>query len=245
MARVSPKRMMARLDAMAAAGARAAALGLCLAAAATAARADAPAAAGDMSIDYIATQPASMVTCSYGYWAEKKGDHKTANAIFDRCIEAGYVGAMIWKALLLEEGNGVPRDLEKAAALLHRAATSGDAGYAAIAKLHYATDLYLGRGVPQDKVEAMKWFRAAAAEGDPDAQAFLRTGHHTADRDMQGNGVGAVAEQARGMRLERVAPSSAPSLGSAAARLLVLLLGAVFASGLLVQAMKARRPSAR
>lgn len=140
---------------------------------------------GDLSLEYAVQQPASMVTCAQGYFLEKCGDHENAHKIFDKCIAAGYVGAMIWKALLLEDGSGVAQDLAKAAELLRRAATSGDPAYGALGKMHYATALYLGRGVEKNEAEAMEWFRAAAAEGDEDAQEFLRTGYHSGYRDVK------------------------------------------------------------
>jgi hypothetical protein len=148
---------------------------------------DAP---SDLSLEYAATKPASAVVCSMGYAAEKCGDHKTALTIFDKCIAAGYTGALIWKALMYEDGSGLPKDSTMAAKLLHQAALSGSGGYATLGKLHYATVLHEGRGVPRDEVESHKWFEAAAAEGDPDAKEFLRTGKHTASRDLEGRGVG-------------------------------------------------------
>lgn len=145
---------------------------------------------GDLSLEYIVQQPASITTCAMGYLLEKCGDHETANMVFDKCIAAGYVGSMIWKALAYENGNGVPRDYAKAAQLLRQAAQSEGSAYSTLGKLHYATVLYQGKGVERDVDEAMKWFRAAAAEGDPDAREFLRTGYHTAARDESGQGVG-------------------------------------------------------
>lgn len=144
----------------------------------------------DMSLSYWAKQEASMVMCSHGYWAEKCGAHKTAHVIFDRCIEAGYVGAMIWKSLLYETGTGVPQDSAKATELMRLAAISDNEDYATLGKLHYATSLYLGRGVERNVDEAMKWFREAADEGDAEAIEFLRTGSHAGDRDVKGRSVG-------------------------------------------------------
>lgn len=151
---------------------------------------------GDQTLEHFTRQPASMLTCSKGYLLEKCGDHESANLIFDKCIAAGYAGAMIWKALLLEDGSGVERDLPRAAALLHRAATSGDPAYGPIGKMHYATMLYLGKGVARNEAEAMKWFQAAAAEGNEEAQAFLETGYHTGYRDQSGMGAGTPTPQA-------------------------------------------------
>lgn len=143
----------------------------------------------ELSLSYWAKQEASMLMCSHGYWAEKCGAHKTAQVIFERCIDAGYVGAMIWQSLLYENGNGIPKDSVKATELMRRAALSDDKDYATLGKLHYATSLYLGRGVERDVDEAMKWFREAADEGDADAVEFLRTGTHAADRDTEGRSV--------------------------------------------------------
>lgn len=146
---------------------------------------------GDQTLEYLADQPASLMVCSKGYLLEKCGDHETARKVFDRCIAAGYIGAMIWKALMLQDGaGGVPPDLPAAAELMRRAASAGDSPYATLGKLHYASALHMGKGVPKDEVAARQWFEAAAADGNPDAIEFLRTGYHTGDRDGQTRGVG-------------------------------------------------------
>lgn len=145
---------------------------------------------GDQTLEYLADQPASLMVCSKGYLFEKCGDHATAMKIFDRCIAAGYIGAMIWKALMLQDGAEVPRDLPGAAELMRRAAESGDSPYAVLGKLHYASALHEGKGVPKDEAAARRWFEAAAADGNPDAIEFLRTGYHVGDRDGAARGVG-------------------------------------------------------
>ena len=145
---------------------------------------------GDMTLQAAVDQPASMTTCGKGYLLAKCGDHENANRIFDRCIAAGYVGAMIWKALQVENGNGTERDLKAAADLLRRAAMSGDPSYGPLGRMHYATVLFEGRGVARDQEAAMKLFRQAAAEGSDEAAEFLRTGYHTGVRDGRGMGAG-------------------------------------------------------
>lgn len=145
---------------------------------------------GDQSLEYMVAQPASMLTCSKGYMLAKCGDNEGANVIFDKCIAAGYAGAMIWKARLLEEGSGVEKDLVKATELLHRAAVSGDPAYGPIGKMHYATALQLGSGVEKNEAEARKWFEAAAAEGSEEARDFLKTGYHTGSRGYNTLGAG-------------------------------------------------------
>jgi len=145
---------------------------------------------GDQTLEYAAQQSPSIVTCAKGYMLEKCGDHETALKVFDKCIAAGYAGAMIWKALMLEDGTGIAQDSAQAAELLHRAAFSDDPAYAAIGKLHYATALYLGRGVAKDEAAARQWFQAAAAEGSEEAREFLKTGYHTGHRELSGMGAG-------------------------------------------------------
>jgi hypothetical protein len=145
---------------------------------------------GDMTLQAAVDQPASVTTCGKGYLLAKCGDHENANRIFDKCIAAGYVGAMIWKALQVENGNGTERDLKAAADLLRRAAMSNDPSYGPLGRMHYATVLFEGRGVVRDQEQAMKWFRQAAAEGSEEAAEFLRTGYHTGARDGRGMGAG-------------------------------------------------------
>lgn len=177
---------------------------------------------GDLTLEYAAQQPASVVTCAKGYLLEKCGDHETALKVFDKCIAAGYAGAMIWKALLLEEGAGIPQDSAQAAALLHRAALSDDPAYAAIGKMHYATALHLGRGVAKDEAAARQWFAAAAAEGSEEARAFLKTGYHTGHRELSGMGAGtptaaALAGQPTGDNASLPRSQPAPAAGKAVA----------------------------
>lgn len=145
---------------------------------------------GDLTIEHISQQPAGVVTCAMGYLIAKCGDFETAHQVFDKCIAAGYAGAMIWKGLLYENGDGVPQDHAKAAQMFRRAAESGNASYATLGKLHYATALHLGRGVPRDEAAARTLFEQAAAEGSEEAATFLRTGYHTGDRDADGVGAG-------------------------------------------------------
>src|SRR5574343_1012499 len=151
---------------------------------------------GDQTLEYAAQQPASMLTCARGYLVEKCGDHATANRVFDKCIAAGFVGAMIWKALLLEEGDGVERDPVAATRLMQRAANSDDPAYGPIGMLHYATELHQGKGVARDEAEARRWFERAAAAGNEEARTFLRTGYHTGARGFDTLGAGQPTAEA-------------------------------------------------
>lgn len=139
-------------------------------------------AVSDQSVEHALDKPASTATCSAGYELAKCGDYDSAFKIFDKCIAAGYVGAMIWKASALEDGaGGRTPDVVAATELMRRAATSGDSPYATLAKFHYARALSLGKGVPKDEVAARKWFEAAAKDGNQDAIEALRMAH-TASR---------------------------------------------------------------
>lgn len=188
-----------------------------------------------LSLAEVAQRPASVLTCAAGYLSEKCGDHATAHVIYDRCIAAGYAGAMIWKALMLEDGAGTPPDPVRAAALLKQAAESDDPVYAAMGKMHYATALHLGRGVEKNEAEARKWFEAAAAEGNADAQEFLRTGHHTGSRDQSGMGVGTPTTEVAGQLLQKLATPTIPELPG----WLPAMLALAFAAGMLRQARTA------
>lgn len=131
---------------------------------------------GDQTIEHAVDAPASVVVCSAGYESAKCGDFESAFKIYDKCIAAGYVGAMIWKASALESGvGGRAPDLAGAAELVRRAALSGASAYATLGKLDYARALYKGKGVPRDEAQARLWFEAAAADGNPDAIEILRT----------------------------------------------------------------------
>ena len=206
---------------------------------------------GDMTLQAAVDQPAGITTCGKGYLLAKCGDHENANKIFDKCIAAGYVGAMIWKALQVENGNGTERDLKVAADLLRQAAMSSDPAYGPLGRMHYATVLFEGRGVARDPEQAMKWFRQAAAEGSEEAAEFLRTGYHTGARDGRGMGAGTPTAAAlapmltasgaevgnaggppAGTRFERQAPARAVALAQRSAAmpdLAPLQVGAVSA----------------
>lgn len=137
---------------------------------------------GDQTVEYAVNQAASPVVCSAGYESAKCGDFESAYKIFDKCIAAGYVGAMIWKASALESGaGGRPPDLTAATELVRRAAMSDDSPYATLGKLHYARALFQGKGVSKDEIEARKWFEAAARDGNQDAIELLRIGQHTSE----------------------------------------------------------------
>lgn len=52
----------------------------------------------------------SMVNCATGYYITKSGRHGQARALFERCAEDGWTGAMTWMSQLDENGLGAPQD---------------------------------------------------------------------------------------------------------------------------------------
>ncbi len=117
----------------------------------------------------------NRLKCMYGYFAHKTGDHRAAIRIFEDCIRRwDDVYSMIGLAHIYENGMGVPRDLEKATALVRQGALTDDqAGYSSIARYHYGVALYEGLGVERDLAESQRWLRAAADEGVDAAREFL------------------------------------------------------------------------
>ncbi len=113
--------------------------------------------------------------CLYGYAADKTGDHEAAIRIFEDCIRRWEdVYSMIWLAQILENEQGGPNGVERATALMKRAAAHPDkSGYATLARYHYGMALLRGHGTPQNEAEARHWLERAASEGLTDAAEQL------------------------------------------------------------------------
>ena len=116
--------------------------------------------------------------------------------------------ALLDLALRYHQGQGVPRDLARAAGLYERAAQLGnpDAQFA-------LGNLYLlGEGVPQDDDWAFTWYRAAAKQGHALAQKnvseFYRAAGISPPADEQGAVPGALPPP--------VPPGAAPASAAAA-----------------------------
>lgn len=133
--------------------------------------------ADDLSYSgYSAMGGPQPLACLMAYPADKTGDHQAAVDILESCVAKGNVWSMIWLAMLYENGQGVPKDIEKSASLMRQAAALHDeAGYATLARYHWGVALFEGRGTAKDEAEGIKWLRMAAEEGDKDARAFLQT----------------------------------------------------------------------
>ena len=113
--------------------------------------------------------------CMYGYFAAKTGDHAAAVEIFEDCIERwDDVYSMIWLSQILETGVGLPRDIERATALMKRGAGINDAaGYSRLARYHYGVALVEGHGVEMDREQGLVWLERAADEQVQDAIDYL------------------------------------------------------------------------
>jgi TPR repeat protein len=73
------------------------------------------------------------------------------------------------QALLYLNGSGVEKDLQKAAALMEKAAAGGGA----IAQYNVGRFYRTGQGVVQNDKTAIYWFKLSADQGFADAQADL------------------------------------------------------------------------
>lgn len=115
------------------------------------------------------------IKCLYGYAADKTGDHAAAVRIFEDCIRRwNDPYSIIWLSHLLENGQGVQKDLARSAQLLRRGAEHPDtSGYATLARYHYGLALAQGRGVAADPVQARHWLMRAQQEGLGEAREAL------------------------------------------------------------------------
>ena len=103
-----------------------------------------------------------------------------------KSAESSDPGEMYQLATKYEDGNGMPRDMEKAIALYRQAA---ERGYVP-AQTYLGVIYDKGRGVQPDDAEAIRWYRLAAEKGDPQSQfnlgVFLVKGRGTAKNEKEG-----------------------------------------------------------
>jgi len=83
--------------------------------------------------------------------------------------DAGNPEAQYALATFYKEGNGVPKDLEKAVRLLQAASLADNVD----AEVEYAIALYNGTGTPQNQPAAVALLRKAARQNSPIAQNRL------------------------------------------------------------------------
>ena len=104
-----------------------------------------------------------------GLAAYKRGDYKTAIAIWTIGANKGDAKAQNNLGLMYASGLGVPQDNKQAVSWFRKAAEKGDAEGQNNLGLTYAK----GSGVPQDDKQAVSWFRKAAEEEYAEAQDNL------------------------------------------------------------------------
>jgi len=104
-----------------------------------------------------------------GWTAARRGDFATALAEFRRLADEGNFVAQYNLGVMYANGQGVPRDLEKAATWFQMSARGGDAR----AQFNLGNMYAHGEGVPRDLSRAAEWYAKAAEQNLPDAQYSL------------------------------------------------------------------------
>jgi hypothetical protein len=112
-----------------------------------------------------------------GLAAYKRGDYKTAIAMWTIGANKGDAAAQNNLGLMYDQGLGVPQDNKEAVSWFRKAAEKGDAA----AQNNLGREYAKGLGVSQDDQQAVSWFRKAAEEGYAEAQdnlgAMYANGH--------------------------------------------------------------------
>jgi len=104
-----------------------------------------------------------------GVAAAKRGDHAAAYEIWSHLAEGGDPAAQFNVAMMYVRGQGVERDLARAAAWFRKSAEQGRVDAQAKLGALYAH----GQGVQQDFNEAARWLDKAAQGGDGASQYDL------------------------------------------------------------------------
>ncbi|MDR7127152.1 sel1 repeat family protein [Pseudotabrizicola sp. 4114] len=115
----------------------------------------------------------SMTVCASGYLMTKSGRHEAARAVFQRCAEQGYTGAMTWMSQLDDNGLGAPESPDAAANWDRRAAELGDP----VGMFNLGLDMMRGRGVAQDQTAGRALIDRAAGLGLPVARRMQSAGY--------------------------------------------------------------------
>ena len=96
----------------------------------------------------------------------RAGASQTTERLYVEACEAGDLIACNVFGLMYETGDGVPRDLSRAASLYEMACEGGELVGCTNLGLMYADR----RGVPQDDVTAYMWFDLSASQSTGEAQ---------------------------------------------------------------------------
>ena len=104
-----------------------------------------------------------------GLAAAEKSNYITALQHWQPLAAQGHSASQYNLALMYDNGNGVPRNLERAAYWYRKAAERGYANAQnSLGAMHES-----GEGVPKDLAEALKWYRLSAAQGNKSGQRNL------------------------------------------------------------------------
>jgi hypothetical protein len=110
------------------------------------------------------------------------GEHRAEAARWsEAAARVGHAGAQRALGLLLEAGDGVPRDRPRAMTLYLAAAASSDA----VAQFHAGIGSILGKGLPVDLDKGIAWLQKAAAQGCAPAFLPLATELAGLDREVE------------------------------------------------------------
>jgi len=101
--------------------------------------------------------------------AYRYGDYQTAVTEYTEAVEGGNIDAMYHLGAMYAEGQGVPKDLTKAASLVRQAAEGGQED----AMLMYGLFNVYGDGVPINPTEGIRWLTMAAAQDNDVAMYYL------------------------------------------------------------------------
>ena len=104
-----------------------------------------------------------------GFEASKKGDFKTALAVWRPLAEQGDAHAQNYLGHMYSGGVGILQDHKESVKWYKLAAEQGLAD----AQSYLGRAYDNGRGVRHDRQEALKWYRLAAEQGRTDAQNYL------------------------------------------------------------------------
>jgi len=128
--------------------------------------------------------------------AERPQHHRLAAQWAQKAADQNHPGGQASLALFYVFGQGVPKDMKRAADLFLVAAEQGDEG----AMYNIGQMLDRGDGVPQDYAKANHWFERAAKAGND--KAYLELGINYV------NGDGVAADRVEGKRLIGIAAQS-------------------------------------
>jgi TPR repeat protein len=104
-------------------------------------------------------------------------NYSAAVALFQQAAAQGHADAQYNLGQCYHNGDGVPKDMAKAAEWCGKAAAQGDAK----AQYNLGDCYYNGDGVPEDKAKAAEWWGKAAAQGDANAQFKLGVCYYSGD----------------------------------------------------------------